>query len=99
MKPNDVVEINKINIKVNDREIELTLDECKKLHNVLSELFKAKTEYHPPVYREISEPKTPFNPFSPSYAPSPIWYVQPDIFTNRPTLTCKSDSKTLNLSC
>lgn len=42
---NNSVEISNIKIKIGEREIELNLEDAKKLHNVLDELFKTWQPY------------------------------------------------------
>lgn len=68
-------EITEICIKLGDKEIKLTMEEAKHLHENLSKIFPAgtRTEYVPyyPWWQVYPEPETePFNPVW--IAPMPV---------------------------
>lgn len=55
---NNKVEISKINIRIGDKEIPLTLEEAQELRQILDETFGQKTVFYPstPIYIERPRP-------------------------------------------
>ncbi|MFA5234047.1 MAG: hypothetical protein WC390_06555 [Sulfurimonas sp.] len=99
------VEISKIQIKIGDTEIELSLAECERLRAVLNELFKVKVEKE--CIEVPSSPVLPFNPspYDPSRYNQPIWVITAPV--EKPwwtpvtceTITSNSKNNTLKITC
>lgn len=54
------IKIDSISLKIGTREINLSIEECKKLHDALSELFKTRIEYRDRWYwNHITYPYAP----------------------------------------
>ena len=95
---NQVVEISKIKLKIGEKEIELSLSECERLHAVLNELFKVKVE---------KEHVNTLNPLAPYYPAQPIWVIPPQNdwpWWKQYEITCTSvshadSSNVLNINC
>lgn len=83
------IEITTIKVKLADKEIELTLDDAKKLREVLNDLFAVKIEKE-----YVPAPNTiPYQP---------IWIIPPqdhNPWWTGPTITCGVENKTLSITC
>lgn len=56
MKSKNKVEISKINIKIGDKSIELSLEEAQELRQILDETFGQKTVFYPSAPIIIERP-------------------------------------------
>ena len=75
---NQVV-IDKIRLKIGDKEVELTLDQAKDLKKVLNDLWPETTiTITPQPYREIPDGNAQW-PNAPVYPTTPVypWWTQP----------------------
>jgi len=79
------VEISKVNIKIGDKEIELSLAEAKELGEILNETFGAKLEIQPAPIINL-----PY--IQPYVYPRPMWQY----WTT--TVTSQADSSVFTLS-
>jgi hypothetical protein len=61
------VRVDKIVLNVNDKQVELTLEEAKDLNKILNDMFK-QTPEKDIVYIPYTVPYTPYEPYK-------IWYV------------------------
>ena len=72
----------KIKIEVSDtEEIELTIDQAKKLYQELGEILEGEQTF---------VPYTPMHPIGPYYRDYPPYVPDPP-YTTYPTITCSSD--------
>lgn len=74
--------IEKIILKIDDKKIELSMDQIKKLKSLLDDIFKKETVYIPAPYKEYIPllHEKPYNPW-PSYP----WVT----YCSNTTIECK----------
>lgn len=74
----DKVKIDKINIKIGDQEIPLTLDQAKELQALLNDTFGKKFTPSYPIYIECPVYRRPYRyPYDPNpypYDPNPYFW-------------------------
>ncbi len=73
MAKKDKVKIDKINIKIGDQEIPMTLAQAKELQELLNDTFGKTYRLGNPIYIE-----RPVRPWRSSYNPLPYWGVSYD---------------------
>lgn len=87
---NDNIEIKIVKIKIGKRDIELSIEECKKLKDALDEMFAKEIVIIPTIIKETPLwPVTPMpiNPYQPIWfynnvCDMPMQYVGDVTFTN-----------------
>lgn len=70
------IKIEKIIVDLGGEKVELTLDQARKLNEILGEMFDEKTAVHQPAYPIIIERQNPYAPL-PWTAPGPIYWEHP----------------------